>query len=604
MFDNKILDAGDSNADAPEYRVARAEGWRPLHVVILFLYGAFLTWPALSTGYIPSRDTLIHLLWSTNFSNQLWAGEVYPRWLDQMNGGLGSPVFFFYPPLPYYLTALLKPLFHADPEGWHQIGVAASMAVILSGFSAYFWLRRVAGASAALIAAIIYMSAPYHLAIDLYDRFAFAELWSFVWLPLIIWSIHLAVAGNRKALLGLPLAYAALVLTHLPTAMIFSPVALAYAFLNADRGSRVRGVMVVSVAMALGTGLAAEFLIPVLTTQQNISLSDMRVGRLSYIYNFLYYGLRFNSDFTEMLTQQGWYAGIMMSVSLSAFFLGGRIFPMLAMHLARFWILIAILAFAMMLPVTRPIWDLLPPLQAIQFPWRFNVLLTLAMVALIALWAGAIKPGASRLNGFVLAVACMAVIGHSLFVLPTYLALASSSGEPSMAKMLAQFGTINDEAKEKVLAAGLAIDVAEYRPKWVPHTFNSSTQALRASLDQMQADLLERGQGRAFIQSRSPRHMVVAVDIPVAGWVKLPHFYYPGWRATVGDPVTQLPIRPSIPEGLIEVKIEPGRHEIVLELMTSMAEKIGWAISGFSVFVFGWFAFRLFRRQGEQSRIV
>ena len=36
--------------------------WRPLHLVILLLYGAFLTWPALSNGYIPSRDVLIHLL--------------------------------------------------------------------------------------------------------------------------------------------------------------------------------------------------------------------------------------------------------------------------------------------------------------------------------------------------------------------------------------------------------------------------------------------------------------------------------------------------------------------------------------------------------------
>jgi hypothetical protein len=81
-------------------RAAHDADWRPLHLVILLMYGAFLTWPALSTGYIPSRDVLIHLLWSTNFSDQLWAGEGYPRWLDQMNGGLGSPVFFFYARFP------------------------------------------------------------------------------------------------------------------------------------------------------------------------------------------------------------------------------------------------------------------------------------------------------------------------------------------------------------------------------------------------------------------------------------------------------------------------------------------------------------------------
>lgn len=62
-----------------------------LHLLILLLYGVFLTWPALSSGRIPSRDVLIHLLWSTNFSDQLLAGEWCPRWLDQMDSGLGRP---------------------------------------------------------------------------------------------------------------------------------------------------------------------------------------------------------------------------------------------------------------------------------------------------------------------------------------------------------------------------------------------------------------------------------------------------------------------------------------------------------------------------------
>lgn len=568
---------------------------RPLHLVILLLYGAFLTWPALSTGYIPSRDVLIHLLWSTNFSDQLWAGEWYPRWLDQMNGGLGSPVFFFYAPLPYYFTALLKPLFHADPEGWHQLGVAASMAVILSGFSAYFWLRRLAGASAALVGAIVYMSAPYHLAFDLYQRFAFAELWGFVWLPLVLWSMHLTADGNKKAPLGLALAYAALVLTHLPTAMIFSPVALAYAFYCADRSVRVRRTVLIAGAMTLGVGLAAAYLVPALATQQNISLSEMRVGRFSYIYHFLFYGPRFDADITNILIQQGWYAAVMMVACMAAFILAGRIPGMPEMRQARFWMAIATLVFTMMLPIARPVWELLPPLQAIQFPWRFNTLLTLAMTALIALWVGAIKPQVSRLNGLSLAIVCLAVIGQSLPTLSVYLALAASPGEPSMDKMYAQLGSINEEAKEKVLAARSAIDVAEYRPRWVSREFHGAASTRRASLTPTQAP--SQGLGEVTILSRSPRRIVVAVDMPAEGWVKMPHFYYPGWRAASGNPASQLPVRPSVPEGLLEVKTASGRHEIALELVTSPAEWIGWGISGLSIALLGLFARRTFRQQ-------
>lgn len=569
--------------------------WRPLHLVILLLYGVFLTWPALSNGYIPSRDVLIHLLWSSNFSQQLWAGEWYPRWLDGMNGGLGSPVFFFYPPLPYYFTALLKPFFHADPEGWHQLGTAASMAVIVSGFSAYGWLRKIGGATAALVAAIVYMSAPYHLAFDLYQRFAFAELWSFVWLPLVLWGIQATVAGGRKALVGLTLAYAALLLTHLPTAMIFSPVALAYAVFCADRRGWMRDIMAVAGAMALGVGLAATFLVPALSTQNNVSLSDMRVGHFSYIYHFLFYGPRSTADFMTLLVQQGRYSIVMMIACMAAFISHGRALAWAKMRQTFFWLVIAVLVFAMMLPIARPLWDILPPLQAIQFPWRFNILLTLAMTALIALWVASIKPEGSRFSRLSLLIVCVVVVGQSLPSLVIYRAMVATPGRPSMDKMFAQFGSLNNDTKEKVLAAKLAADVEEYRPRWVPHAVFHSSQALGGLLARVQAE--HQGSGTVTTLSRSPRRIVLSVDIPAEGWVKLPHFYYPGWRAMTGSPATQLPLRPLVQEGLLEVSVKPGRHEIVLELMTSRAEWIGWAISSVSVVLLGLLTFLAFRRR-------
>ena len=581
-------------------RVTGASGLRPLHLAILLFYGAFLTWPALSTGYIPSRDVLIHLLWSMNFSNQLWAGEWYPRWLDQMNGGLGSPVFFFYAPLPYYFTALLKPLFHADPEGWHQLGVAASAAVILSGLSAYLWLRLFVGAAAALVAAIVYMSAPYHLAFDLYQRFAFAELWAFAWLPLVLWGAYATVRGSVKAPLSLGLAYAALLLTHLPTAMIFSPVVLAYAAFCAGWGARVRGAMVVAGAMALGIGLAAAYLVPALATQHNVSLSDMRVGRFSYSYHFLFYGPRFDVDIANMVTQQGWYAAVMIMACMAASFMVERALADAEIRQARFWMSVAVLVFVMMLPVARPIWNILPPLQAIQFPWRFNILLTLAMASLIALWMES-KARKPRPNLISLMIVCLIVIGQSLPTLAIYLALSASPGDPGMDKMFAQFGTINVEAKEKVLAARMAIDVAEYRPRWVPRELNNTSEALRVSLTEMHAAFSDRDKGTVAILSRSPRRILLAVNMPAEGWVKVPHFYYPGWRAVTVESGARLAVRPSIPEGLLEINARAGRHEIIIELVTSMTEWAGWAISGSSIGLLGFIAYRTFRRKNDDQ---
>ena len=50
----------------------------------------------------------------------------YERWT-------GKPRIFLLSAVPYYITSLLKPLFAADAYGWQQLGVSASVALILSG---------------------------------------------------------------------------------------------------------------------------------------------------------------------------------------------------------------------------------------------------------------------------------------------------------------------------------------------------------------------------------------------------------------------------------------------------------------------------------------
>lgn len=568
---------------------------RPLHAFVLVLFGAFLTWPALSSGYVPSRDVLIHLLWSKNFADQLWAGDLYPRWLFGMNDGLGSPVFFFYAPLPYYLTTLLRPLFQADPEGWHQLGVAASLAVMLSGLSAYAWLQRVAGATAALIAAVAYMSAPYHLAFDLFQRFAFAELWAFVWFPLVMCGVHAIVNGHRLASVGLALAYAALLLTHLPSAMIFSPVPLAYAAWFGGRRQRARSVAMVASAMALGAGLSAVYVIPALASRDHVSFLAMREGYFSHVYNFLYYGPRFNEDFTILVSNQGWFAATMLAISGAAFALGR-----IDRKQLRFWTAIAVLAFAMMLPPARLIWDLLPPLQAIQFPWRFNTLLTLAMTTLIALWAGSLDPRSPGSRIIPVFLACAIVVGQSLPTLIGYLALAHSPGAPSMDKMLSQLGPLNPEAKEKVEAAKLGMEVPEYRPRWVPRELYSQATELRRLLSENPGMGSADGGWKTALVSRGPRHTVVEVNAPTGGWVTVAQFYYPGWHATEREG-SALQVRPSASTGLLEVEVPPGKRDIVVRLETGIEERIGWAISAISVVLVCVLAVLLRRRHSSLS---
>ena len=144
-------------------------------ILIIILVGCVLTAPVLIYGISSfSDDGVLHAAWYVGFSKQLWAGILYPRWLPDLNGGLGSPTFFYYPPIAFFLTSLLKPFFPNDITGAQQVGVSASAAVIASGIVAYLWIKNIVNTRSAVIFAILYMITPYHLVSDLYIRSSFA----------------------------------------------------------------------------------------------------------------------------------------------------------------------------------------------------------------------------------------------------------------------------------------------------------------------------------------------------------------------------------------------------------------------------------------------
>src|SRR5882724_3840636 len=72
-------------------------------IVVISAAGFILTIPVLIYGipFFSDDGVSHHALWYIHFSTQFWGGDLYPRWLMGMNEGLGSPVFYYYPPIPF-----------------------------------------------------------------------------------------------------------------------------------------------------------------------------------------------------------------------------------------------------------------------------------------------------------------------------------------------------------------------------------------------------------------------------------------------------------------------------------------------------------------------
>ena len=223
-----------------------------VHLPIIGL-AVVLLLPAMFSPMMLRDSFWIDWVWSNQFTAELARGILYPRWLPLANGGAGSPAFYFYPPLAFYVSGLLGLVLSTY---WSIIACFA-IALVLSGYGMLAWLRD---ARHPMFGALLFMAAPYHV-LDFYGRGAQAEFFAIALLPLVALGLRRSAEG-RPALLAF--AYAGLILTHLPLALLTS------LFLIVPYCVWRRQVRAYVLPLALGIAMAAVYLVPAL------ALSDYR----------------------------------------------------------------------------------------------------------------------------------------------------------------------------------------------------------------------------------------------------------------------------------------------------------------------------------------
>lgn len=562
----------------------RFELWsnnRRAHLILITAAGFILALPAVIFGFPAyTHDGWIHALWLTNFSDQLWGGDLYPRWLSDLNGGLGSPSFYFYPPIPYYLSSLLKSFFASDEQGWQRLGLSASLALIASGWSAYLWLRQIAGRNAACAAAILYIAAPYHTIVDLYIRGAFAELFAFVWTPLICYFAHRINNGARRVTTGLALSYALLVASHLPTALIFSPLPIGYALFTAKPEERKKRALITLAAMTLGLGLSAIYLLPAITMRGAVSMWELKKPEVLFENWFLFAG-----DFSRGLRAHLiWIAGGSLIVACCAFIISGFDQDERVRRERAFWMCVALIAAFVMTPLGKPVWRALPLLQNIQFPFRFNTILALAVSALIALGFHSFNKSDARIR------VCRAIV--ALIALPWLIATPAFAWREYA--MRQQFSA----PRSQLVANNL--DAFEYRPRWVDRD-SFITQAVAANQAGANASRVSVVEGEAdvAVEMWRPEEIVLNVASKTGATFDVRQYFFPNWQARIMPNGDQLATRPAPISGFLRIAAPAGNHRIELRIVPMAAERAGQIISAISVALAFLLAIRFRRRSNS-----
>jgi hypothetical protein len=523
----------------------------PLAVIAV---AAALVWAPTLVIAAPGDSFSYDLNWAGQFGGLLRAGNPYPRWLPGSFGGLGSPTFYFYPPLSFWVAGLIGAA-GAGLGAVLQVKLATLALIAASGWAMFAWLRALTTPARALIGALAFLVAPYHLD-DHYLRGAFAELAAFAAIPVMALGMDQTARAVRLGPLLLAAGWAALIFAHLPiatlTAALLAPTLGGFLFWRSKR--RLAFAVRAGAALAVGTALTAIYLVPALQLQGAISADYWWSAKFQAADRLL------TNPAAWSLPLEPFFGAISFAEAALAAWIGWLAWRAGDLRLA-FWAGLTILVFAAVVGLLPGFWSL-PPMAKAQFPWRAMTLQDFAFVTMIALAPRSAFPIAP-------AVFVALVLGNAAAL------VRDLAAGPAAARSLAGYGarTFPTDA-----------DAPEYLPRGMLR-MGPDGPAPALPLAQLLAAPLAAG---ADARAADLAGGVELAPRPGAGAIVLRRFYFPAWQvACDGRPIAAAPFGPG---RLVSFVPPPAARRCRAWVGGTAPEAVGGAIAGAGLAAFGLYA--------------
>ena len=197
-----------------------------LAIFFIIFFSVFALKDLVKPGLYTSHDGETHTARIAQYYQALYDGQLPPRWAKTLNGGLGSPIFVYIYPVPYFLGSLAHILGLSFTSSF-KVLMAASF--IASGIFSYLWLKAVFKIrGAAFIGAMFYTWAPYKFSL-IYVRASLSEALAYAFLPLFLFAItKLAAKTNLTNIAFSALTLSFFLLSQNLVVLMAAPVILLY----------------------------------------------------------------------------------------------------------------------------------------------------------------------------------------------------------------------------------------------------------------------------------------------------------------------------------------------------------------------------------------
>lgn len=355
-----------------------------------FVVGLMLTlsllWPLVWAPFFSHHDD-VQVIRLYEMDKCVRDGQIPCRWVPDLGGEYGYPLFNYYAPLPYYVGEIFYLI-----SGNLIFSVKMMFTISFLGSYIFMFLlaRKFWGNLGGVLSAVFYSFAPYH-AVNFYVRGAMGEMWAMMVFPAILWSFVKLQEKTGVANLGLSALFLAVLFSsHNLSTMLFLPITVIWIFILFFNKRAKKFLFYSFLAVLLAAALSAFYLLPAVFEKNLVHVDTTTYGYFSYTEHF--------KGFKKLLGRSWGYGSSIrevpggerdgLSYQIGWIHLLGWI---LALYVAkRFWYLkkslsliiifsSIVISFAsfMINPRSEFIWKAVEPLKFLQFPWRFLLLITL-----------------------------------------------------------------------------------------------------------------------------------------------------------------------------------------------------------------------------------
>lgn len=569
-----------------------------------------------------ANDARHHVYFLFEFDRVFQDGVWWPRWSPDFAFGYGYPFFNIYAPFSHFVAQLMLRGLRFDYTT--SIEIVFALSIVGSAASMYLYVRSWMGRQPAMVSALVYVYAPYHL-LDLYVRANLAESMAFVWMPLCLWTARkLFSEPAYRWVAGLSVSLAGLLLTSQLVTLLFAPLFGFYMLTlwfhssaTAESGgpfklgwrqmgpwARSAALPALSIVGALG--LSAIFWIPMVWERNDVRVDQWFEGRYSFESNFVYFfqllSPRWGFDVSipgpndNFSFQLGVVPVVLTTLGLLAIWKQFRLLDQQIRWELLSFCAIGIGTTIVSLQIAAPLWDvpLIGGLLSVaQFPWRW---LTITTLCLSVLSGVVLHPVLRPHRG---------IVPSSLVTFPQFTAIAviilgsypllrvniiePAEGPVSLAGLM-RFQRSADEmtgSTRWVKEIPTWSPMAEYYERQAQANPNGSIEPVDSKVDY---SILDYAPETGFVIDSKFHNTIMEEVWYFAGTedrrIVYEHFYYPGWRAYLlsgehGEPVEELEIIPEAEGtlGRMTVPVPKGEGYVLLRFEDTQPRVIGQIVS-------------------------